>query len=106
INADKTSTVPKDYSEYPGRTEAFWPNFLLKEWLVGSVFLIGFLCVTIADPAPLEGLADPTDAAYVPLPDWSFLFLYQLLKYDFTWTCIWRVITCSILGFGAWKKIS
>lgn len=83
ISADKTSTVPKDYSEYPGRTEAFWPNFLLKEWLVGSVFLVGFLCVTIADPAPLEGLADPTDAAYVPLPDWYFLFLYQLLKYDF-----------------------
>lgn len=83
INADKTSTVPKDYSEFPGRTEAFWPNFLLKEWLVGSVFLVGFLCVTIADPAPLEGVADPTDAAYIPLPDWYFLFLYELLKYDF-----------------------
>src|SRR5690625_5860827 len=81
INADKTSTVPKDYSEYPGRTEAFWPNFLLKEWLGGSVFLIGFLCVTIADPAPLEGLADPTELAYVPLPDSHLLFLYQLSKY-------------------------
>src|SRR5699024_3053533 len=68
INAEKTSQIPKDYSEYPGRTEAFWPNFLLKEWLVGSVFLIGFLCVTIAAPAPLQGLADPTDAAYLPLP--------------------------------------
>lgn len=83
INAEKTSQIPKDYSEYPGRTEAFWPNFLLKEWLVGSVFLIGFLCVTIASPAPLQGLADPTDAAYLPLPDWYFLFLYELLKYDF-----------------------
>ncbi|HLR60183.1 MAG TPA: c-type cytochrome [Pseudogracilibacillus sp.] len=83
INAEKTSQIPKDYSEYPGRTEAFWPNFLLKEWLVGSVFLIGFLCVTIAAPAPLQGLADPTDAAYLPLPDWYFLFLYELLKYDF-----------------------
>jgi len=83
VNAEKTSQVPKDYSEYPGRTEAFWPNFLLKEWLVGSVFLIGFLCVTIAAPSPLEGVADPTDAAYLPLPDWYFLFLYQLLKYQF-----------------------
>lgn len=83
ISADKTSGVPKDYSEYPGRTEAFWPNFLLKEWLVGSVFLIGFLCATIAAPAPLQGLADPSDAAYIPLPDWYFLFLYQLLKYPF-----------------------
>lgn len=83
INADKTSQIPKDYSEYPGRTEAFWPNFLLKEWLVGSVFLVGFLCVTIAAPTELQGLADPTDAAYIPLPDWYFLFLYELLKYDF-----------------------
>ncbi len=83
INLERSPNIPKDYSEYPGRTEAFWPNFLLKEWLVGSVFLIGFLTVTVVSPPPLEGLADPTNAAYLPLPDWYFLFLYQLLKYDF-----------------------
>ncbi len=75
--------VPKDYSEYPGKTEAFWPNFLLKEWMIGSVFLIGYLLLTVAHPSPLEGQADPTDTAYIPLPDWYFLFLYQLLKYQF-----------------------
>ncbi|SHN19416.1 menaquinol-cytochrome c reductase cytochrome b/c subunit [Gracilibacillus kekensis] len=83
IPSDKKKFIPKDYSEYPGRTEAFWPNFLLKEWLVGAVFLVGFLCLTIAHPAPLEKMADPTDTAYLPLPDWYFLFLYQLLKYKF-----------------------
>lgn len=83
INAKKTSTIPKDYSEYPGRTEAFWPNFLLKEWLVGSVFLVGFLCLVLAHPSPLEGVADPTTIGYIPLPDWYFLFLYELLKYKF-----------------------
>ncbi|MFS0672662.1 c-type cytochrome [Ornithinibacillus sp. 179-J 7C1 HS] len=84
VRADrKTSQIPKDYSEYPGRTEAFWPNFLLKEWLVGAVFLVGFLCLTLAHPSPLEGMADPTNAAYIPLPDWYFLFLYELLKYEF-----------------------
>lgn len=102
ITSDKTSQVPKDYSEYPGRTEAFWPNFLLKEWLVGSVFLIGFLCVTIAAPAPLEGLADPTDAAYIPLPDWYFLFLYELLKYDFASGpfIIFGILVLPGLAFG------
>lgn len=83
ISAEKKPNASKDYSEYPGRTEAFWPNFLLKEWLVGAVFLVGFLCLTLAHPAPLEGVADPTDAAYIPLPDWYFLFLYELLKYKF-----------------------
>jgi len=30
---------------------------------------------------PLEGPADPTDAAYIPRPEWYFLGLFQLLKY-------------------------
>jgi menaquinol-cytochrome c reductase cytochrome b/c subunit len=75
--------IPKDYSEYPGRTEPFWPNFLLKEWLVGAVFLVGFLCLTVAHPAPLEKEADPSIAGYIPLPDWYFMFLYQFLKYEY-----------------------
>lgn len=79
----KMSNVPKDYSEYPGKTEAFWPNFLLKEWMIGAVFLIGYLIITVAHPSPLERQADPTDTTYIPVPDWYFLFMYQLLKYEF-----------------------
>ncbi|MFD1928154.1 c-type cytochrome [Sporosarcina siberiensis] len=79
----KMPNVPKDYSEYPGKTEAFWPNFLLKEWMIGSIFLIGYLIVTVAHPSPLEREADPTDTMYIPVPDWYFLSMYQLLKYQF-----------------------
>ncbi|MCM3358792.1 c-type cytochrome [Psychrobacillus sp. FSL W7-1457] len=81
--SSRKKKTPKDYSEYPGKTEAFWPDFLLKEWLVGAVFLVGYLVLTVAHPSPLERPADPTDTAYIPLPDWYFLFLYQLLKYEF-----------------------
>ncbi len=80
---EQRDTTPKDYSEYPGKTEAFWPNFLLKEWMVGAVFLVGFLALIAAHPAPLERIADPTDTGYIPLPDWYFLFLYQLLKFTY-----------------------
>ncbi len=80
---NKMPNVPKDYSEYPGRTEAFWPNFLLKEWMIGAVFLIGYLILTVAHPSPLERQADPTDTMYTPVPDWYFLSMYQLLKYEF-----------------------
>ncbi|WP_042223602.1 menaquinol-cytochrome c reductase cytochrome b/c subunit [Oceanobacillus manasiensis] len=102
ISAERKPNVPKDYSEYPGRTEAFWPNFLLKEWLVGAVFLAGFLTLTLAHPSPLEGVADPTNAAYIPLPDWYFLFLYELLKYEFasgSWT-IMGILVLPGLAFG------
>lgn len=56
VPAERKPNIPKDYSEFPGKTEAFWPNFLLKEWMVGAVFLIGYLCLTIAHPSPLSGL--------------------------------------------------
>ncbi|WP_019414782.1 menaquinol-cytochrome c reductase cytochrome b/c subunit [Paenisporosarcina sp. TG20] len=104
IPATRSSNVPKDYSEYPGKTEAFWPNFLLKEWMVGAVFLIGFLILTVAHPTGLERQADPTDTAYIPLPDWYFLFLYQLLKYEFASGTSYNVIGAIVmpgLAFGA-----
>jgi menaquinol-cytochrome c reductase cytochrome b/c subunit len=103
VPANRKPNIPKDYSEYPGKTEAFWPNFLLKEWMVGAVFLIGFLCLTVAHPSPLERVADPTDTGYIPLPDWYFLFLYQLLKYSFAsaeYTVIGAIIMPG-LAFGA-----
>lgn len=102
ISAKRTSSIPKDYSEYPGRTEAFWPNFLLKEWLVGSVFLVGFLSLVLAHPSPLEGVADPTTPGYIPLPDWYFLFLYELLKYQFAsgTYIIFGILVLPGLAFG------
>jgi menaquinol-cytochrome c reductase cytochrome b/c subunit len=103
VPAERKPNIPKDYSEYPGKTEAFWPNFLLKEWMVGAVFLIGYLVLTVVHPSPLERVADPTDAAYIPLPDWYFLFLYQLLKYEFAagpYTVIGAVVMPGLM-FGA-----
>ncbi|WP_102345790.1 menaquinol-cytochrome c reductase cytochrome b/c subunit [Bacillus sp. Marseille-P3661] len=103
VPAERKPNIPKDYSEYPGKTEAFWPNFLLKEWMVGAVFLMGYLSLTIAHPSPLERVADPTDTSYLPLPDWYFLFLYQLLKYEFAsgpYTVIGALIIPG-LAFGS-----
>ncbi|AOM82823.1 menaquinol-cytochrome c reductase cytochrome b/c subunit [Salisediminibacterium beveridgei] len=103
VTANRTPNIPKDYSEYPGKTEAFWPNYLLKEWMVGSVFLIGFMVLAMSHPAPLERIADPTDSGYIPLPDWYFLFLYQLLKYEFAagaYTVMGAVVIPGV-AFGA-----
>ncbi|WP_223702027.1 menaquinol-cytochrome c reductase cytochrome b/c subunit [Sutcliffiella deserti] len=103
VPAVRKPNIPKDYSEFPGKTEAFWPNFLLKEWMVGAVFLIAFLCLTVAHEPPLQRIADPTDTGYIPLPDWYFLFLYELLKYryaagDFT---VIGALVMPGLAFGA-----
>lgn len=84
IRKHNNVNVPPDYSAYPGKSEAFIPNFLLKEWMVGVVVLVGFLALVIAEPAPLGYPADPLNSSFIPMPDWYFLFLYQLLKYPYT----------------------
>ena len=48
---DKSNNPPPDYTAFPGKSEAFIPNFLLKEWMVGVVVLVGFLVLVIAEPA-------------------------------------------------------
>ena len=37
--------------------------------------------VRLARRAAARGPADPTDATYIPRPEWYFLGLFQLLKY-------------------------
>ncbi len=80
---DRSPVYPPDYSAYPGKSEAFIPNFLLKEWMVGVVVLVGFLVLVMAEPAPLGYPADPLNGSFIPMPDWYFLFMYQLLKYPY-----------------------
>lgn len=81
IRANRPKMYPKDYSEFPGKTEPFFPNFLLKEWMVAVVVLVGFMSAVMAEEPPLGDLADPTNTSFIPVPDWYFLFLYQLLKF-------------------------
>ncbi len=82
VKADRP--IPQDYTAYPGKSEAFVPNFLLKEWMVGAVVLVGFMVLVLSHPAPLGYLADPLNPNFIPMPDWYFLFMYQLLKYPYT----------------------
>ncbi|WP_281886981.1 menaquinol-cytochrome c reductase cytochrome b/c subunit [Paenibacillus sp. YYML68] len=76
--------IPQDFSAYPGKSEVFIPNFLLKEWMVGVVVLLGILALVMSEAAPLGYPADPTNTGFIPMPDWYFLFMYQLLKYPYT----------------------
>ncbi len=67
---------------------SFLAGLSIKRMDGWRVFLIGFLCLRLLDPSPLERIADPTDTAYHPVPDWYFLFLYQFIKYHL---CFWSI---------------
>ncbi len=59
----------------------FWPEQIFKDVFV--TFLIFMLLVYLSAffPAPFSGLADPADTLVSPKPAWTFLFLYQILKF-------------------------
>ena len=59
----------------------FYPYHALKDTLVVAAVFALLLALAVTIPAPLEAIADPTDASYVPRPEWYFLSLFQMLKY-------------------------
>lgn len=59
----------------------FYPEQVFRDTLACFVALMILLLAAVLLRAPLERLADPTDATYVPRPEWYFLFLFQILKF-------------------------
>ncbi|MED1782437.1 c-type cytochrome [Brevibacillus fortis] len=103
VSAKRIPNISPSYADFPGKNEPFWPNFLLKEWMVAAVCLVGFLVLTVSHPSPLTDKANPNDTSFIPLPDWYFLFLYQLLKYPWAagdWVVLGIVVIPGI-AFGA-----
>jgi ubiquinol-cytochrome c reductase cytochrome b subunit len=64
-----------------GLPNAFYPTQAARDVTVVLVVLAVLAALTWRGMPALEGPADPTDAAYVPRPEWYFLGLFQLLKY-------------------------
>jgi quinol-cytochrome oxidoreductase complex cytochrome b subunit/mono/diheme cytochrome c family protein len=68
----------------PGDTaprRKFFPEQVFKDTVgIAVAFIILFVMAVVAK-VPLERLADPTDTAYIPRPEWYFLFLFQTLKF-------------------------
>ncbi len=74
--------------------EPFWPKQVAMD-AVG--ILIAFMIVAglaVWFPAPLSDPANPTDTTFNPIPEWFFLFYYQLLKY---FSGPWEVVGTLIL---------
>jgi ubiquinol-cytochrome c reductase cytochrome b subunit len=58
----------------------FYPHQVFKDTV--AIFIAFAILFTLAIVArvPLERMADPSDASYIPRPEWYFLFLFQMLK--------------------------
>ena len=64
-----------------GDAQTFYPWQVARDMTVVSLVLTALAILAWNGAPPLESAADPTDATYVPRPEWYFLGLFQLLKY-------------------------
>jgi ubiquinol-cytochrome c reductase cytochrome b subunit len=64
-----------------GVPKPFYPYHALKDTIAGAAVFALLVTFALLFRAPLDPIADPSDAGYVPRPEWYFLSLFQLLKY-------------------------
>jgi ubiquinol-cytochrome c reductase cytochrome b subunit len=64
-----------------GPSKPFYPYHALKDTIAGAIVFALLLTFAVVFSPPLDAVADPTDANYIPRPEWYFLSLFQLLKY-------------------------
>ena len=64
-----------------GPAKPFYPYHALKDTIAVALVFAALVALAVTFRAPLDAVADPTDATYVPRPEWYFLSLFQLLKY-------------------------
>lgn len=77
-----------------GAPITFYPYQAARDVMVVTVVLIALAAFAWRGAPPLEGPVDPTDATYVPRPEWYFLGLFQLLKY---FPGRWEVIGAMVI---------
>lgn len=67
----------------PGETETkkFYPGQVYKDTVAIFVMFLILMTLAVVAKVPLGHVADPTDTAYIPRPEWYFLFLFQTLKF-------------------------
>lgn len=63
------------------RKKRFYPSQAYRDTVAVFVAFLGLFFMAALVNAPLEAIANPNDATYVPRPEWYFLFLFQALKY-------------------------
>jgi mono/diheme cytochrome c family protein len=78
---EQKKSILEKYKLALQKGERFWPDSIYKDLLISlAIFLVLILLASFLG-VPTEPKANPNDTAYIPRPEWYFLFLFQMLKY-------------------------
>jgi mono/diheme cytochrome c family protein len=79
MKEEQKKKVHEKYKVALQKGERFWPDSIFKDLLVSLAIFILLIMLATFIGVPGEPKADPSDSAYVPKPEWYFLFLFKFL---------------------------
>jgi menaquinol-cytochrome c reductase cytochrome b/c subunit len=81
VNEEQKKLYKDKYSQEKQKGVKFWPDIIYKDLVISIALFIILVILATWIGVSQEPKADPSDSAYIPRPEWYFLFLFQMLKY-------------------------
>jgi mono/diheme cytochrome c family protein len=79
MNDETKKKINERYGRELNKGELFWPDSIFKDVIVSlGIFVLLILLATFIGVAT-DPKADPSDTAYIPRPEWYFLFIFKFL---------------------------
>lgn len=79
MNDETKKKIKERYEREANKGERFWPDSIYKDIIVSLGILVLLILLATFLGVAAEPKADPTDTAYIPRPEWYFLFLFKFL---------------------------
>ncbi len=81
MNEEQKQAYKRKYDQAKQKGVKFWPDIIYKDLLVSFGLFILLIGLATFVGVAFEPKADPSDATYIPRPEWYFLFLFEFLKF-------------------------
>lgn len=81
MNEEEKQRYKESYAQKKAHGIKFYPDAVYKDLLVSFGIFILLVILAAFIGVANEPKADPSDSAYIPRPEWYFMFLFEMLKF-------------------------
>lgn len=81
MNEEEKKAYLEKYYKSKQKGGKFYPDIIYKDLLISFALFVVIVMLAIFLGVANEPKADPSDSAYIPRPEWYFLFLFEMLKF-------------------------
>lgn len=101
MNDEQKLSYKEKYAQAKAKGVKFYPDIVYKDLIVAFALFLLLVGLAIFIGVAVEPKADPNDSAYIPRPEWYFLFLFEMLKYfpgKIEWVGTFLIPTIAVLA--------